>query len=261
MAEEILLERDGAIAILTIANPARRNAFTPDMRRALSRHLEVLATDPDCRAIILAGADGHFCAGADLSRVDPAQPPMSAIALRENTKQVHQLVRALFSGPKPVIAAVEGLAFGGGLGLALACDHVVAARTARFGAAFAKVGIIADVGVLHTLQIRLGVARAKRFLALGEQVDGEAAVRIGLADDLAETGAALATAKQVAGRYAEAAPLSIAYTKAAYARGLETLEDTFQAELDYLPLTVASEDFREALTAFREKRPPRFTGQ
>jgi enoyl-CoA hydratase/carnithine racemase len=260
MADQIRLDRDGAIAVITLANPERRNAFTPEMRRAITRHLETLADDAGCRAVVLTGSGGHFCAGADLSRVDPDTPPMTGEALRENTRDVHQLVRALFCGPKPVIAAVEGLAYGGGLAMALACDHVVAARTARFGAAFSKLGIIADVGALYTLQLRLGVVGAKRFLALGPQVDGEEAVRMGLADEAAQPGEALSAALATARRYAEAAPLSLAYTKAAYGRGIGSLEDAFRAELDYLPLTVASADFQEALKAFREKRPPVFTG-
>jgi enoyl-CoA hydratase/carnithine racemase len=260
MDDQIRLDRDGAIAIITLSNPERRNAFTPEMRRAITRHLETLAGDSGCRAVVLTGSGGDFCAGADLSRVGPDTAPMSAEALRENTRDVHRLVRALFGGPKPVIAAVEGLAYGGGLAIALACDHVVAARTARFGAAFSKLGIIADVGAFYTLQLRLGVVGAKRFLALGPQVGGEEAVRMGLADEAAEPGEALAAALGAASRYAEVAPLSLAYTKAAYGRGIESLEDAFQAELDFLPLTVASADFKEALKAFREKRPPIFTG-
>lgn len=257
---QIILERDGHIAVITLSNPGRRNAFTPEMRRTITAHLETLGADTGCRAIVLTGSDGHFCAGADLSRVDPDQPQMTPEALRENTREVHHLVRALFCGPKPVIAAIEGLAYGGGLAMALACDHVVAARTARCGAAFSKLGIIADVGALYTLQIRLGVPGAKRFLALSPQVDGVEAVRIGLADELVEEGQAVPAALAVARRYAEAAPLSLACTKAAYGRGIGSLEDAFQAELDYLPLTVASADFQEALKAFREKRLPVFTG-
>jgi len=259
-AGQILLARDGDIAVITLSNPERRNAFTPEMRRTITRHLETLGADAGCRAVVLTGSGGHFCSGADLSRVDPAQPPMTAEALRDNTRDVHRLVRALFAGPKPVIAAVEGLAYGGGLAIALACDHVVAARTASFGAGFSKLGIIADVGALYTLQIRLGVVGAKRFLALSPRIDGEEAVRTGLADELAGPGEALPAAIAVARRYAEAAPLSLAYTKAAYGRGIGSLEDAFQAELDYLPLTVASADFQEALAAFREKRPPVFRG-
>lgn len=260
MADQVQLERDGPIAIITLSNPEKRNAFTPDMRRTITGHLRTLATDAGCRAIVLTGTGGHFCAGADLSRVDPKRPAWTAMELRENTKQVHELVRALFCGPKPVIAAVEGFAYGGGLAMAIACDHVVAARTARFGAAFSKLGIIADVGALYTLQLRLGVPAAKQFLALNAQVGGEEAVRMRLADQMAEEGEALAAAIALARRYAEAAPLSIAYTKAAYANGIGTLEEAFRAELDYLPLTAGSADFQEAMAAFREKRAPNFRG-
>ena len=261
MTDRILLDRDGPVAIITLSNPARRNAFTPDMRRAITARLQELFLDNACRAIILTGENGHFCAGADLSRVDPAAPRPTALATRENMKEVHQLLKALHAGPKPVIAAVEGLAYGGGLSMALACDRIVAAKSARFGAAFSKLAILGDMGILYTLKQRVGLAAAKHILALGPQITGEEAVQMRLADELAEEGGALTAALAVARTYAEmAAPLSLAYTKAAYANGIDRIEDAFQAELDYLPLVIASKDFQEALSAFKEKRAPVFSG-
>jgi 2-(1,2-epoxy-1,2-dihydrophenyl)acetyl-CoA isomerase len=261
MSGGVQLDHTGAIATVTLSNPEKRNAFSPDMRRELTALMNTLMVESETRAIVLTGAGGHFCAGADLSRVDESKPPATALETRQNLREVHILIRTLFAGPKPVIAAVEGIAFGGGFSIALACDWIVAAKTARFGAAFAKLGIVGDMGVNYTLKARIGLVATRRMLTLGAEINGEEAVRIGVADELAEPGAALATALVAAEAYARAAPLAAAYTKAAYGNGIETLEDAFRAELDYLPVVVQSADFREALTAFKEKRPPAFTGK
>jgi enoyl-CoA hydratase/carnithine racemase len=260
MSELVKLDRNGPIAVLTMCKPERRNAFCPEMRRTLTQHLLDLAVDRDCRAIVLTGAQGHFSAGADLSRVDVAAPRPSAIETRQNMLEVHGLIRALFCGPKPVVAAVEGLAFGGGFSIALACDWIVASRTARFGTAFARLGLIGDLGIYYTLKARVGLVAARRMLSLGEQIAGTDAVTLGIADQVSEPGEALAQAMIEAGKYAQSAPLTIAYTKAAYGNGIENLEDALRAELDYLPLVIESEDFQNALTAFKAKTQPVFTG-
>jgi len=260
MSPFVTLERDGAIAVITLNKPDKRNAFCPEMRRAAAAHLRALATDAQCRAVVLTGTGGNFCAGADLSRVDQNAPPQTALETRQNMQEVHELIRLLFAGPKPVIAAVEGLAFGGGFSIALACDQIVASRTARFGTAFAKLGLIGDMGIAYTLKARVGLTTARRMLALGTQLDAEEALKLGVADTLTEPGQALAAALDIARSYAASAPLTIAYTKATYGNGIETIEDAFRAELDYLPIVIHSADFQNALAAFKEKRPPIFDG-
>ncbi len=260
MSDDILLERDGAVAVITLNKPAKRNAFSRDMRLEMMAHLTALNADPACRAIVLTGAGGHFSSGADLSNVDADAAPWTPVQTRENFKEVHQLVRLIVSGPKPVIAAVEGLAYGGGFALALACDHVVAAPTARFGGAFCKLGLMPDMGLLWSLKERVGVARAKRITLLGAEVSGEQAHAMCMIEDLCEPGGALAGARAVALSYGDVAPLSVAFTKAAYANGVHTLEDAFRAEMDYVPMLNTSSDFRAAVQAFKDKRKPTFTG-
>jgi enoyl-CoA hydratase/carnithine racemase len=261
MSRFIQTNREGPIAVVTLCKPEKRNAFCPEMRRDLTDLLNRLMVEPETRAIVLTGAGGHFSAGADLSRVDETAPPPIALETRQNLREVHILIRTLFTGPKPVIAAVEGLAFGGGFSIALACDWIVTARNARFGTAFAKLGIVGDMGISYTLKARIGLVATRRMLMLGTEIGGEEAVRIGIADEVAEAGAVLAAAIAAAEAYTKSAPLTAAYTKAAYGNGIETLEDAFRAELDYLPVVVQSSDFREALTAFKEKRLPKFTGR
>ncbi len=261
MAEGVELTRDGAVAIITLNKPERRNAFTRDMRMDMLATIEALNLDDGCRAIVLTGARGHFSAGADISNVGKEEAPWSLLKTRENMAEVHRLVRAITLSPKLFVAAVEGLAFGGGFALASACDQLVAARTARFGAAFCKLGLIGDMGLMWSLKVRVGLPRAKRIILLGKEVSGEEAGRIGLADEITDEGAALSGAMALAREFAEVAPLSMAYTKASYARGIATIEDAFACELDYVPILNRTEDFKAAVAAFQTKTRPVFTGR
>ncbi|GAA4819123.1 enoyl-CoA hydratase/isomerase family protein [Sphingosinicella ginsenosidimutans] len=261
MVEGLTLTREGKIAILTLDRPDRRNAFTRDMRMAMISEIQTLNLDEDCRAVVLTGAGGHFSAGADISNVGKEEAPWTLIKTRENMAEVHQLVRAIVASPKLFVAAVEGLAFGGGFALAAACDQVIAAKTARFGAAFCKLGLIGDMGLMWSLKERVGLARAKRIILLGNEVSGEEAGAVGLADEAVETGEALAAAVALANRFVAVAPLSVAYTKASYARGIDDIEDAFACELDYVPILNRTEDFKTAIAAFQTKTRPVFTGR
>lgn len=254
VAPTVTLDRDGAVAVLTLSNPARRNAFTPEMRRSLTSHLVALSRDDGCRAIVLAGEGAHFCSGADLSRVDPNMPPPSIIATRENMKEVHGLIRAIAAGPKPVVAAVEGIAAGGGLSIALACDHLVVAENARLVTAFARLGLIGDLGIMWSLQQRVGPIAAKRLLMAPNEIAGDAAVARGLADELCPPGGAMAAAMVAARAFAALAPLSVALTKAVYAEGAHSLEQVLQRELDLIPLVNQSDYFKEAIAAFAKPK-------
>lgn len=257
---EIELRMEGPIAIVTINNPDKRNAFSRDMRMDMIDKFEALYLDTGCRAIVLTGAGKHFSAGADISGVGKDVEPWTLVQTRENMTEVHRLVRTIVRGPKPVIAAVEGLAFGGAFALALACDQLVAARGARFGSAFCRLGLIGDMGLMWSLKQRVGLANAKRIILLGREISGEDAKASGVADVLVEPGEALAAAIAVATEFAEVAPLSVAYTKAAFANGIETLDDAFRAELDYVPILNRTEDFKAAVEAFHSKTAPVFTG-
>jgi enoyl-CoA hydratase/carnithine racemase len=258
---QIKLQRSGPVAVLTLDNPARRNAFTPEMRRSLTAELNALSHDDEVRAIVLTGEGEHFCAGADLSRVGGAAAPPSFIKAGENLKDVHHLARAIVLSPKPIITAVEGDAFGAGLSMVAGSDLAIVARTARFGAAFAKIGIVPDVGLLHSLPNRIGVARTRRLIFMSSMLSGEEAFRIGLADELAESGGALELALRRAEELAQAAPITIALTKGALAAAPMSFDDALRFELMHLPMALASQDSKEGLAAFKEKRKPNFQGR
>ena len=141
------IERRGTVAVATLNDPARRNALSPEMRAALLEALDPLASDREVRSFVLTGAGGTFCAGGDLRSMRSGDP----IYARHRMMVTHRLVRLLAAGPKPVIAAVEGHAFGAGLSLAALSDICVAGRGASFGAVFGRVGLMADLGLLWSL--------------------------------------------------------------------------------------------------------------
>ena len=176
-------------------------------------------------------------------------------------KEVHQLLRQLLHNPKPVIAAVEGDAFGAGLSIACACDFLIAARNARLGAAFTRVGIAPDMGLLFTLQQRIGPLRAKQFMMLSRRASGEEAHRMGMADEVVAPGEALSRALEIAEEFAGVSPLAASLVKTSIADGIFTAEAVLRAELSNFSALFGTSDMKEGMTAFRERRQPQFTGQ
>jgi enoyl-CoA hydratase/carnithine racemase len=245
--------REGSTAILTLDNPARRNALSAPMRRSLGEALERLQTDPTVRAIVLTGAGGVFCSGGDLAGMDAN----SLAAGRERFRASYAMLRLLAKGAKPAIAAVEGWCAGAGVGLALCCDTVVAGEGARFMLPFAKVGLIPDFGLFHTLPLRIGAGRARQMMLYGEAVDATRAEQIGLADHLVPSGSALAFAIERANMLAAIAPQPLAYIRHRLAEGLDAALDWERETQSALYLTA---DHVEGRTAFLEKRAPIFKG-
>jgi 2-(1,2-epoxy-1,2-dihydrophenyl)acetyl-CoA isomerase len=176
-------------------------------------------------------------------------------------KTAHRLIRHVINGEKPVIAAVEGFAFGAGLSLAAASDYAVVAENAKLCASFARVGLIPDMGLYYSLAQRVGVPVAKRMAVLAEVVEGAEAVAIGLADRVVPAGATLDAAMGVARDYVQVAPIPLALTKAVFANGAVSLEQALTAEVDYQLLLFGTADHRDAAKAFMEKRKTVFQGR
>ncbi len=248
--------RDGAIAILTINNVTRRNALTRPVKAALTPALAEAQRDPDVRAIVITGAGGTFSAGGDVSLFGDMTPAKGRQVVYDQREFLHLMIR----GETPIVAAVEGFAFGAGFSLALAADHVVAARDAKFCAAFNKIGLMPDGGLLWTLPQRVGTGRAREMLMCASVVDGDEAKRLGIADTLAEPGQALDAAMAKAAKFAAAAPLAVGVVKSAFARFPLDLEAAFGIELDAQPALMASADAKEARRAFFAKQQPVFKG-
>jgi enoyl-CoA hydratase/carnithine racemase len=256
--ELIQVTRDGAVAIVTINIPQRRNAMGRAARQALRDTVHrLMVDDTESGALVLTGAGAHFCAGADISEMTKR----TILQSREILQESNEVIRDLCGGPKPVVAAVEGVAFGAGLSLAVACDHVVAASSARFCAAFLRVGLIPDTGILWTLPRKIGMTHARALLSLANEINGEEALRIGLANQLAEPGTALAAAVAYAKVLAANPPLGMALTKAALTAGADSMDAALRTEIDFQPMLRQSKDHLEAAQAFIDKRSPVFSGQ
>lgn len=252
----ITVEPDGAVRVVTLDRPARRNALSPPFRNALVDAIESALVDTDCRVIVLTGAGGHFCSGGDISSFTN----VTAVSGRARMRRAQRTVRAIVSGEKPVIAAVEGHAAGAGLCLAAACDIVVASRAAKFSCPFNRVGLLPDLGGLWSIPQRIGLGRTKMLMMSGRTLAAEEAERQGLAELVCDPGAALETAVTLAHEVARNAPLTHGLIKATLARGPMSLEALLAAEADNQGVLYGSEDYIEGRNAFLEKRTPTFRG-
>lgn len=251
----VLAESRAPVLTITMNNPERRNAISLEMRHQIVDALMTADSDPQCRAVVLTGAGGNFSTGGDLSTMS-ADPE----AARSRLHAIADVIRAIVECSKPVIAAVDGNAFGAGLSLASACDVVVASAGARFCCAFSGVGLTADAGLHWSLPARIGYGRARMLIMLGRVVDAETAHSYGLVDELAG-GPSIEAAAALAVDFARRAPLALAATKAILAADTGGLDNVLAREASAQRVLLASADFVEGRSAFFEKRHPKFTGR
>ena len=257
----ILFERADGIARLTLNRPDKLNSFNVAMHEQLRDALLQIQADKSLRVLVLTGAGRAFCAGQDLSDRAVA-PGGAAVDLGESIDKYYApLVLALRRLPLPVICAVNGVAAGAGANLPLACDIVLAARSASFVEVFCKLGLIPDTGGTYFLPRLLGSARATALAMLGDKLSAEQAADWGLIWKCVDDDQLAAETDRLARHFASAPTLGLARAKQALqASGLNTLEAQLDLERDFMRELGHSADYREGVAAFMAKRPPRFTG-
>ena len=258
----LLIERGEGFRVLSLNRPDRLNAFNEEMHLALRAALDEAAGDPACRALLLTGSGRAFCAGQDLSE----RARMAADApldLGQTLDELYNpLVRQIRTLAMPVVCAVNGVAAGAGANLALACDIVLAARSARFIQAFCKLGLVPDSGGTWSLPRLLGEARAKGLALTGEPLSGEQAADWGLIWKAVEDEALMPEARALVEGFAKGPTIGLALTKQAIQAAAEnTLDRQLDLERDLQRRAGRTPDYAEGVAAFLGKRSPSFTGR
>jgi 2-(1,2-epoxy-1,2-dihydrophenyl)acetyl-CoA isomerase len=255
----VLVEHADGIARLTLNRPEVRNALDLTMREELETALRALEADPQVRVLVVSGAGEHFCAGGDVKFMQAHR--MTAAEGRERVEAMNRAVLALTRFRTPTIAMVDGFAVGAGCNLALACDLVVASDRARFGEVFARLGLIPDGGGIHFLPRRVGLAKAKELVFTAEVIPAAEAERIGLVNRVVPAAELGPEALGLARRIAEGPSRVHAMAKSLLNRSLALdLETSLSWEALVQGMMIESDDHREGLAAFFEKRAPRFSG-
>ncbi|WP_053572879.1 oxepin-CoA hydrolase, alternative type [Caballeronia cordobensis] len=255
MTQSILSRREGAVLVLSLNNPAARNALTTEMYHALPAALADAQRDPEVGAIVLTGVGGVFCAGGDLNRLAQRRA-MTPPDRRAGVEVLHTMIRAIRDCTKPVIAAVEGAAAGAGLSIALACDLLVAARNASFSVAYVKVGLSPDAGATAFLSGCVSRQLLTELCLTGKPVAGDRMHALGVANRLAEPGSALPDALAMAQLLAAGPERAIARIKSLCRRaGENTLDAQLDLEADYMTESLGDDESAEGIGAFFGKRP------
>jgi 2-(1,2-epoxy-1,2-dihydrophenyl)acetyl-CoA isomerase len=257
----VLYRAEAGVATLTLNRPDSLNSVNPAMHAELKAALARAAGDPAIRCLVITGAGRGFCSGADLvsSAVLSGGVPDLAKVLDET---YNPLIRSLRDLPKPIIAAVNGVAAGAGANIALACDIVLAARSAVFIQAFCKIGLIPDAGGTWFLPRQVGRARAAGLALLGDKLPAERAEAWGLIWKAVDDDRLASEAQALARHLATQPTTALGLIKQALdAAGHQSLDRQLDAERDLQAIAGRTDDFREGVAAFREKRPARFTGR
>jgi 2-(1,2-epoxy-1,2-dihydrophenyl)acetyl-CoA isomerase len=259
-AMNVLVETRARVTTITLNRPGVLNALTAEMNAELGEALKRAEGDPETRAIVLTGSGRGFCAGQDLTTrlqiFESGETPHLGDGLRKN---YHPLIRRMRAMPKPIVGAINGIAAGAGIGLALACDLRILSETASFLQAFVRIGLVPDAGNLYSLPRMLGTGRALEQMWLAEPLPADEAVRLGLAVKAVPANDLTAAAQELSERLARGSATAQALVKRGLYRSQEAdLPTMLEYEAQLQEIAGRAPDFREGLAAFGEKRAPRF---
>lgn len=255
---DIEVTRAEAIATVTLNRPHRKNAVTGDMWAQLAETFRSLSADADIRCVVITGAGGEFCSGADLAAREGSGRPVHQLAAM---RSVNDAALALHRMPQPTIAKVRGVAVGAGCNMALGCDLVVASENARFSEIFAKRGLSVDFGGTWLLPRRVGLHRAKELALFGDIISAADASEMGLVNRVLPDGELDAFVDGWARRLAAGPPIALALTKRMLNNAMNvTMEEALDDEGAAQTVNFGTKDTIEAMSAFTEKREPKFKG-
>ena len=257
MAEVVLVERPAeGVALLRINRPEARNALNMEVRRLLAQRMAEVADDEAVRCIVLTGNEKAFAAGADIKE-------MANVGTIEMLQRgTLKLWRSIAACPKPVIAAVNGFALGGGCELAMTCDIIIAGESAKFGQPEVKIGIIPGGGGTQRLARAVGKYKAMRYVLTGDIMSARDAYEMGLVSELVADAQVEQRAVDMAKQIAELSPLAMEQAKEVVLRGMDaSLETGLALETKAIQILFSSEDQKEGMAAFIEKRKPKFVGR
>lgn len=259
--ESILYSVDGGVACLTLNRPDSLNSFTAAMHEEVAEVLGQAAEDAAIRAVVITGAGRGFCAGQDLN--DRNVAPGERVDLGDSVERFYNpLIRRITTMEKPVICAVNGVAAGAGANIALACDLVFAARSAKFVESFAMLGLIPDSGGTWHLPRLVGMARAKGMAMLMPKISAEQAKEWGLIWEVVDDDALMETVMSLAAHLATQPTKGFAFTKQAFAASMtHKLEQQLELEKELMRAAGFTDDYAEGVKAFLEKRKPEYTGR
>lgn len=257
----LLVSRDGAVATLTLNRPEVLNALSVELAESLLARVREVGKDPEIRAVVLTGSGRGFCPGADFG----GGIPVTDQGFPDYRARLHDLFNPIIAElraiPKPVVGAVNGVAAGIGMSVALACDLILAAESARFVSAFSGVALSPDGGLVAHCAARIGVTRTAQIVLTGEQVPARQAFEWGLVNAVHPDGELLAEAKALAARLAAGPTVAHAGTKEQLNLVVADLADRLSREADIQQRNAETEDHPEGVSAFQEKRPPNFQGR
>jgi len=253
----ILLKKENHIAKIILNAPNTKNALNSEMRTELLTVFEQIGRDESIKVIVITGSGNAFCAGGDIKQMEKRTPSI----IRRRVKTAQGMIKAMLELEKPIIGAINGVAAGAGVSLALACDILIASEQAKFVEAFVKIGLIPDLGSFYLLPLRIGIVRAKELMFMGEPINAQEAERIGLVNKVVQPEKLEEETLALALRLANGPTQCYAMIKSVLNLWFFNLEHLLEIESTMQALAFSSEDFEEGKKAFLEKRKPVFVGK